>query len=66
MSKRIDRAFNNCYCLCDHCGHEMTVDETDYSRISKELRSYGWIIARINGSYYDFCSSECYTKSKVE
>lgn len=54
------REFDNTDIYCDYCGHIELVEGTDFSGINKELRSRGWVIKKVNGSWKDFCCKECY------
>lgn len=65
--KETDYTFKNALALCDNlkCNSEMTIDETDFSRVNVELRSYGWITTKIGKEYVDFCCKECMEAYKM-
>jgi len=60
MTKYVDYTFENCECQCDECGYDITVDSTDYTDVNRELKDDNWIIKKIDGVWYEFCSEECY------
>lgn len=58
--KDVDYRFEQCEVYCDHCDESIMIDNTDYTYINQELKENGWLVRRINGRWYEFCSKECY------
>jgi hypothetical protein len=61
MSKYVNYTFENCevHCDCKGCPANDLIDSCDFSEINKELKSYGWIITKIDDEWKEFCSPEC-------
>ena len=58
--KHIDRDFENCVCCCDYCNYDEMIESTNYATINKEIKSYGWVIKKIDDEWKEFCCDECH------
>lgn len=62
--KQIDYAFGNCFVKCDApgCNREILVDSTDFHRINREIKSYGWVVIKNEFGWQEYCSAACARK----
>ncbi len=55
---------------CDSCGEEIGNDgfdgKPDFMGVIDDARKEGWIIKKIAGNWYHFCSGECYEDSGMK
>lgn len=67
-----DYTFGTCTISCDRegCSSDIVNDGfdgyPDFMGAIDDARKEGWIIKRIDGDWYHFCSQECFEDSGVE
>lgn len=59
-----DEGIGSCTVECDQCGKKTEVDTCDYRSVNEEIKSLGWVIAKINNDYHEFCCKKCLDKYK--
>ncbi len=50
-------------CTCDFCGEFEVIDfgdGPDFKMAQEDLKSLGWVSRKIDNTWYDFCSEQCY------